>query len=318
MDIDPLRTDWIDNGVLAPGSSQEYYYVVRAVSTDGRTSVNSATAGIWNKTFTNGLNSFSLPLQPFDEKNISWFADTIPNVDFIRWMDSTGHWITHYPSMGTGVNDVPARMGSAYEISVSQDVSFAFWGYPASMIRFHEGLGDSITFRNSLSAQIEDNDVNLSWESVSGASRYEIFRSENRDGLQNLWLPSIANTTETHWIDPGVMGGLTSEYYYMVIPLDSSGETGSSTYSIGAMTFDYEAGLGTFALPVKPASLHSLDWYCDNIPGATGMAYMTFGMWKFHAKEMPSGTYDALVQVSQGYQISIKESQLGRLTFVGW
>ena len=318
MDVDPLRTDWTDNGALAPDSSQEYYYVVRSVSTDGRTSVNSATAGIWNKTFKKGLNAFSLPLQPFDEMNISWFADAIPNVDFIRWMDSTGHWITHYPSMGTGVNDFQARMGSAYEIFVSQDVSFAFWGYPASMIRFHEGFGDSITFRNSLSAQIEGNDVNLSWESVSGASRYEIFRSEKRDGFQNLWLPSIANTTVTHWTDPGVMGSQTSEYYYMIIPLDSTGEMGSSTYSVGVLTFDYQAGLDTFALPLKPAVLHSLDWYCDNMPGVIGMAYVTFGVWKFHAKDMPSGTYNALVQISQGYQISVTESLLGRLTFVGW
>ncbi len=316
MDVDPLRTEWIDVGALAPGSSQEYYYTVRAVSTDGRISTNSVTAGKWTKAFTNGLNTFSLPVRPFGRKNISWYADTIPNVDFIRWMDSSGHWMTHYPSMELGVNDAEAKMGKAYEISVSQDVNFTFWGYPASMIRFHEGLGDSITFQKSLSARIEGDDVDLSWESVPDASRYEIFRVERRDGFHNVSLASIANTTETHWTDLGILGIENDTYYYMVIPLDSQGELGSSTYSVGVIIVNYNEGSDTFALPLKPKENRTLDWYCDNIPNVVGMAYLTFEVWKFHAKVMPEGVYDTEILQGEGYQISFSGSAI-RYAFIG-
>lgn len=317
-DADPLRTDWTDVGAATPGLAEEYYYVVRAVSIDDRYSTTSNTAGKWTKSFAEGLNAFSLPLQTFEEKNISWFAQMIPNVDFIRWMDSSGHWIAHYPSMGEGVNDVQAEMGKAYEISLSQEANFTFCGYPASMIGFQEGLGNSIAFRSSLSARIEGNDVNLSWEAAIGASRYLVLRNEARNGLHDLSLPPIANTTETHWIDPDVIGNENSEYYYTIIPLDSDSEMGGSTYSVGVHTVVYSGGSGTFALPLKPEETHSLDWYCDEIPNIVGMAYMIFEVWKFHARQMPLGVFDQVVQTSVGYQISISSSQSGKFTFIGW
>lgn len=316
-DVDPKRTNWTDTNAASPGSPIEYYYTVRTVSPDGRKSITSNTAGKWTRSFDFGSISFSLPLEPFDVKNISWYADNIPNTEFVRWMDSSGHWITHDSSQVPGVNDIQAEIGDAFGISLAFPTNFTFCGYPASMIRFSEGLGDSIAFRKSLTAVVVGDDVNLTWQAVGGADSYLVFRSETRDGLHNLSRIPVANITETYWTDTGVLGG-GDEYYYTVIPADAVGRFGSSTYSVGVVSFVYSWGSDTFALPVKPMESRTLDWYTDAIPDVAGMAYSTFGEWKYHAREKPSGIYDRLVQVSEGYQISISGNESRRYEFIGW
>ncbi|MCK4443472.1 MAG: hypothetical protein KAW09_02945, partial [Thermoplasmata archaeon] len=316
-DTDPLRTNWTDVGAADPTSPTEYYYVVRVVSYSGLKSLTSNTAGKWTKGFRDGRDTFSLPLEPFVNRNVSWYSENIPGTEFVRWMDTTGHWVTHYPAMGEDVNDVTVTMGDSYEISLSTAINFTFCGYPASMIRYHEGFGESLVFRKSLSARTEGNDVNLSWGSVTGASEYLIFRGDKREGLHDLSLFPMANTTESYWKDTGIIGNQNSEYYYMVMPMDSGGEMGSSTYSVEVTTVVYEGGSGAFALPLRPMEDHTLDWYCDAIPAVAGMAYMVFGLWKYHAKEMPQGVYDADVLQGEGYQISI-DGPSSRFTFVGY
>ncbi len=317
MDPDSLRTNWTDTGAAGPGSPQDYYYVVRAVSIGGQMSITSNTAGKWTRSFREGRDAFSLPLEPSQNRNVSWYSENIPGTEFVRWMNATGHWVTHYPSMGEGVNDVPAVVGDSYEISLSSPINFTFCGHPASMIRFREGLGDSPVFRKSLSAQVEGNDVNLSWEAVTGAIGYLVFRSEERNGLHNLSLLPIANATVTYWIDSGVIESGRSEYYYMVIPVDSSGGLGSSTYSVGVFTVEYQSGTDSFALPLKPVEPRSLDWYCDNIANVVGIIHLMKGYWRLHAREMPEGVYDVEALQGEGYQISIDGATTTH-TFVGY
>ena len=149
------------------------------------------------------------------------------------------------------------------------------------------------------------------------AYRYLVFRSDKRGGLHNLSLSPIANTAETYWRDTGIIGNQNSEYYYMVIPLDSASGMGSSTYSVGVFTMNYQTGSDTFALPLESTGPNSLDWYCDNIPNVVGTAYVTSEMWKFHAREMPEGVYDVEVLQGEGYQISFNGNTTGH-TFVGY
>jgi hypothetical protein len=317
-DVDPLGTNWTDIDAAGPTSPREYYYTVRAVSGSGAMSITSNTAGKWTKDFLSGLNTFSLPLEPFGIRNTSWHADNVPNATFISWMDSTGHWVTHYKGTGEGINDIRVEMGRGYEISLSSDSRFTFCGYPASMIRFQEGLGDSMVFRKSLSAQKDGSDILLSWNLVPGATEYKIFRSNRRNQLHDLSADpvDVVPSPQSTWRDYDILS-IEGEYYYMVIPVDSQGELGSSTYSVGVITREYQSGSDTFALSLKPVETRSFDWYCDEVPNVVGMAYMIFEVWKFHAVQMPVGIYDVEVLQGEGYQISVDGSAT-RYAFVGY
>ncbi len=316
-DVSPLRTNWTDAGAANATSPKEYYYVVRAVDELGLKSITSNTAGKWTKKFPSGLSSFSLPLEPLTTHNVSWYANNMPNVTHIRWMDSSGHWVTHDKGMGEGNNDIPVVLGRGYEISLTSSTTYTFTGYPASMIRYREGYGDSTSFRKSLSAHADGSNVVLNWDLRTGASEYRIFRSEVRNGLHNLSLQPMASvpSSQNTWVDSDVLSS-AGEYYYMVIPVDSQGRLGSSTYSVGVVTMQYRAGSDTFALPLG-AEVHSLDWYCDQISNVVGIAHMMKGYWKLHAREMPENVYDADALQGEGYQISVDGATTTH-TFVGY
>jgi hypothetical protein len=318
FDLDPLRINWTDFGAASAVAPSEYYYIVQAVNEQGLRSITSNTAGKWTKQFKAGLNSFSLPLEPLEETNISWYADNIANATFVRWMNDSGRWVTYYRGMGDSTKDTIAKMGHAYEIYLENASFFTFCGYPGSMIRFAEGgVGDPVAFRTSLNATVQNEDVVLDWLGIGNISGYNILRSDRRNGLHNLSLQPVAwvNSSVTSWRDVNILGK-GGEYYYMVIPFDTSGGLGSSTYSVGVYTFDYQSGSDTFALPLKLEDVHSLDWYCDEIPDVVGMAYLSMGRWTFHAKDMPEGVFDRDVLESEGYQISFNGFST-KLTFVG-
>jgi hypothetical protein len=320
FDLDPLRTNWTDFGAANAVAPPEYYYVVQAVNEQGLKSITSNTAGKWTKQFKVGLNAFSVPLEPLEETNISWYADNIPNATFVRWMNISGQWVTYHRGMGDSTKDTIAKMGHAYEMHLEKASIYSFCGYPGSMIRFAEGrVGDSISFRNGLKATVQNEDAILDWLGVGNISGYNILRSDKRNGLHNLSLQPVAevNSSVTSWRDVNILGK-GSEYYYTVIPVNMSGGLGSSTYSIGVFARNYSDGSDNFSLPLKSRTLQSIDWYCDSIPNVVGMAYMISEVWRFHAIEMPSGTYDSMVQLSVGYQVSISGLQSERFIFIGW
>jgi hypothetical protein len=317
-DPDPLRTNWTDTGAASTVAPSEYYYIATAVNEQGLKSVTSNTAGKWTKQFNKGLNAFSLPLEPFEEKNISWYAYNIPNATYVRWIDPSGRWVTYHRGNGSGNRGPVTEMGSSYETYLQDSSIFTFCGYPGSMIRFVEDrVGDSISFRKSLKAVAQNDDVILNWLGIENVSGYDVYRSYKRNGLHNLSLQPVAkvHSIRTSWRDGNILGG-EGEYYYMVIPVNISGGLGSSTYSLGILTIEYRPGSDAFSQPLK-TGIHTLDWFCDNIPNVVGMVYLMFDVWKFHAKEMPEGVYDVSVAQSEGFQIST-DGTATRFTFIGY
>lgn len=319
LDIDPLRTNWTDLGAANSTAPSEYYYVVQAVNEQGLKSITSNTAGKWTKQLNIGLNAFSLPLEPFEETNISWYADNIPNATYVRWMNPLGRWVTHYKGSGEGIQDTAAEIGQAYEIYLENTSTFTFCGFPGSMIRFAEGrVGDSLSFRRGLNVTVQNDDIVLNWPSIASISGYHVFMSNIRNGLHNLSLEPVAklNSSTTTWRDANVLGK-GGEYYYMIIPVNLTGGLGSSTYGMGVFVRNYSGESDTFSLPLKSRTQQSIDWYCGNIPSTVGIAYMISGVWKFHAIQMPAGVYDVEVLQGDGYQISIDGSAT-RFAFIGY
>ncbi len=307
-DMQPTRTDWLDVGAAGISSPREYYYTVRAINTNGTMSTTSNTAGKWTRTFEVGLNSFSLPLEPFSSFNISDLANSIPNTDHIRTMRSDGEWETHIPGM-RGVGDEETVMGKGYEISLSAETRYTFVGFPGSMISFREGFGDSLVFRKGLKANVLGTDISLTWQPAPYATEHEVFRSTTRDGLFDETLQPIArlSASVTSFIDQDVALPGTERYYW-IVPLDSLGEEGGSSYSVGVWMGVYQKGIDTASPPLKLASQIWIDGLCEFHDGIVGMAYLTEGVWKFHAREMRSKVYDTVFEQSIGYQISTSDN----------
>ncbi len=82
-DPSPSGTDWTDAGAASGTSPREYYYIIRAIDVNGSISTTSNTAGKWTEAYEPGLNSFSLPLEPFTTTNISQLVNIIQNADLI-------------------------------------------------------------------------------------------------------------------------------------------------------------------------------------------------------------------------------------------
>ena len=103
----------------------------------------------------------------------------------------------------------------------------------------------------------------------------------------------------------------------MVVPFNAIGIRGASTYSIGIWTEEYHSGYDTFGIPLKMQESHTADWYCDYILDAVGINYFIFSLqeWGWHSTRMPGGAFDTLLEMTEGYQISISVNT--KYTFIG-
>jgi hypothetical protein len=103
----------------------------------------------------------------------------------------------------------------------------------------------------------------------------------------------------------------------MVVPFNSLGIRGSSTYSIGIWTEEYLSQYDTFGIPLKPGNYQTADWFCDSIPDTVGMNFhdISAQRWSWHSTRMPASIYDPFIEMTEGYQISTS-SDTG-FTFVG-
>jgi hypothetical protein len=248
---------------------------------------------------------------------VSELGNEIPNAEFIRSVGKDGGWNTHIVGTKGVIADEEAMIGKGYEISVSAQTAYTFVGFPGSMISFHEGFGDGIAFRRSLAANVENSDIRVTWQPLPSVSKYHVYRSVSRDGLfeETLHPLAIVSTPLSYYVDVGVVLSGT-EHYYWVVPVDSAGNEGSSTYSIGAWIGIYQKGSDTISSPLKLRVQIWIDGLCELNEDVVGMAYLIKGVWKFHSREMPASVYDSVFEQSLGYQISSEKDI--RLVFIGY
>jgi hypothetical protein len=328
----PLRTMWNDTNAAFPGNvtnySEQYYYTIRAVNILGKVSRTSRTVGKWTKTFSKGVSTFSLPLEPLDYITIENCLNDM-NASYIKWLNPESHkWMKH----GEGrVNDTQMKVGEGYEVKFAGETNYTFTGMPAAMISYDDDsffLGfDHVKEAKNLIITVEHNgDVNLTWPEPSSMSDgwYGVYYSNKRDGFFGAFntsyfpvLPSVnfGNNTATHRNALANKSG--ARLYYMVIPFNGHCVRGASTYSIGIWTEGYLAQYDTFGLPLKFETKETADWYCDNIPDTVGINYYIYSeqRWCWHSTRMPKDAYDPLMEMTKGYQIST--SSQTKFTFIG-
>lgn len=310
--VGPL-TNFSDPGAA---SMPEAYYVARSFNTTlSEASSTSNTAGVFMVPFEPGLNSFSLPLQPFTATDTAALYAELGSID-LQYMDAGGAWRV-FP----GAPSVPVGVGQGYLANFAAATNHTFVGYPGSMISYEGGTyGFTAAEAASLWATVTPaGDVVLDWvEPASPLIAYCVFRSPTRPGFHDGTAIMLGCTsggpTDTTWTDPGA-AAVPGEWYYMVFPpAGTPFGTGTTTYSVGVWTAAY-SGAHALGLPLRPASNQSVDWYTADLPNVLGMDWFSAGNWTPHFQEMPAGVYDSLLLQGQGAQIQVAAP--GRYTFIG-
>ncbi|UCG70788.1 MAG: hypothetical protein JSV09_07265, partial [Thermoplasmata archaeon] len=334
----PLRTVWNDTNAAYPGNTsnykKEFYYIIRSVFINGMVSGTSRTVGKWTRTFSEGVSSFSLPLEPMDVLYVDNLTKDM-GAQYIKYINyTTSNWMQH--DLGQGAqNNVKMRLGEGYEVRFNTTTNYTFCGMPGAMIHYTDApfgfdadpeIGD---VRN-LSVYIAINDyVVITYQfpkNTNSNISHWLFISDKRDGFWGT--PNVdyhefykANSgSPGQWLqvmDPYITQPGTKRYYMIVPEDDKTTQRGVGTYSIGIWIEEYFSGYDSMGIPLKTGINETADWYCDNIPDCVGINYYIYQnqRWGWHVYRMPKGAYDPVLAMAEGYQIST--SSLTKFTFIG-
>jgi Mg-chelatase subunit ChlD len=331
LSIIPNRLSWNHTGAADPSDgnySEQWYYCIRAVNAIGEMSYTSRTVGKWTRNFAAGTGTFSFPLQPLFDETAEYYTQDM-NARFIKWMDpGTRYWVQH--DQGEVGDDTTMEVGKGYEVDFAAATRYTFLGMPGAMIRYKTDSPfgfDYATEAASLTASADPmtGDVTLTW--MQPASRlpsyqYHVYYTTTRDGFFGTkGIDYLLLAIKAHGDEMAVHAGAATagtQFYYMVIPVNTTNAEGASTYSIGVWTSNIRAEYDTIAIPLQLISVdHSADWYCDNIPYTVGINYFIYtdARWGWHATRMPAGAFDPTIVMTEGYQISTSDST--KFTFIG-
>ena len=212
-----------NNTILTTNST--YYYKVRAYTTVGNVKVYSG--------FSTVVNSKPIPSVPasvesvsssYNSISVSWGVVTgASGYEVYRGTSSTGTYALIATTTATSYNNAGLTTNSTYyykiraykivgSIKVFSDFSIAVNSKPIPSIPVSV---------KAVSASYDS--VNISWGAVTGASRYEVYRTTSSTGTYTL----ITTITTTSYDDTGLITNNT--YYYKVIACTLVGET--SVYS---------------------------------------------------------------------------------------
>jgi hypothetical protein len=256
---------------------------------------------------------------------------TNTKADYIKYIDPENHtWRKH--DLGDGdTNNTEMRLGEGYEIKFDYRTNYTFCGLPAAMIVYNDhsefsGFDPESNGKN-LTAVVEDTGaVNLTWEKPSGidtGGMYKVYYSNKRDGFfgfsdYDYYLIGTVDADIYNFTHRNARADTPkTRLYYMVVPYNSIGVQGSSTFSIGIWTKNYSCGYDTIGIPLKLQNNYSANWLCDNIPDCVGINYFNNieQKWFWHSTVMPKGAFDTVIQMTNGYQIST--SNATKFIFIG-
>lgn len=307
----PLRTTWNDEGAAAETADPDYYYTIRGVDDRGNIGYTSNIAGKTTLTFKKGYNTFALPLKPNEDTIISG-SDIIGNSVFsdsadtiYRYDTNSQQWIGKAKNMPSAADDFTLNFGEGYMIYIAENsAKLQFTGSTGTTIRFIEGIGEEETFRNSLSANAQGNQVELNWGPELGATGYAIYRGVNRLGensLNDFSIPRIHTITgtQTTWTDTSASG---NEYYYLVVAMEGPVE-GASTYSVGVKKTTLLEGYSLISLELEPkiptgAGRFASEMFTQD-SGTLFYYDNRIGNWRGHPRVLPENINN--VEVNTGF-----------------
>jgi hypothetical protein len=309
--IIPLRTTWNDAGAGASTSAPEYYYTIRGVDDRGNVGYTSNIAGKTTLTFEHGYNTFSLPLAPFEDMTGSQmlesgdFEDTSDTV--YRYDQNTQQWMGHTKDMPSSMDDFILTFGEGYMIYVQEaSAMVTFTGAAGTSIRFTEGVGNELVFQDSLHANAQANQVQLSWSPASGATGYAVYRGTTRlgsDSLNDFSLQAvhIVIGTGTSWTDTTAVG---SEYYYLIVAMEGTQE-GSSSYAVGVKKVTLSDGYSLVSMELAPKIATGVGRFSSNMfsddSGTLFYYDKAIGNWRGHPRVLPENINNGEINTGLAY-----------------
>ncbi len=320
----PLRTTWIDTDADLPGDSNyqdQYYYALRGVDDLGNMGYTSNIAGKVTMTFYKGYNTFARPLEPFEDMTASEMLDTEILGDDVfddgkdtiyRYNTSLQQWVGHAKFMPSSLDDFTLEMGEGYMIYIMENrVEWTFTGSTATSIRYIGGVGEETAFRDSLEVievDVDENEVDLEWDSATGATGYTIYRGTARmeeDSLTDYTLDLLDTTTDTTYTDTSAVD---DEYYYMVVAMDGSQER-SSTYSIGIKRYELSPGYSLISLEAEPKTPQDVAGYSTDMFTLDSNTFYYYdrslGIWRGHPRFAPENINNVEVRIGNAYMVYV-------------
>jgi fibronectin type 3 domain-containing protein len=225
---------------LAAGSSDSFTVRPKAGISIAKTHSAAATVtgnnGIsadWTVRFTVTQKAPTAAAQPAGSIALSW--DAVPGASLYkvcRAAASDGEYSEIGTTVNTSYSDTELASGTVYYYKIKAvhgGVEGALSDY-ATALTFPGVPGGLTAIEQSASS------IALSWDAVTGATSYKVYRAVNADGEYSC----MATTGNTSYVDTGISDGTT--YYYKVSAVNSVGEGILSTYVV-CMTIDTPNGL---------------------------------------------------------------------------
>ncbi|MDR2245971.1 MAG: fibronectin type III domain-containing protein, partial [Treponema sp.] len=144
----------------------------------------------------------------------------------------------HYGSYDPVGEDLPSTTTSWTDTGLEPNT--AYYYYVSAYNANGEGAGASVVSATTKigtpsgvsAAAADSSNIKVSWNQVSGASYYKVYRSASSDGVYSSTGTHITSTT---WIDTGLQPNTT--YYYKVSASPSYyGEDGAQSPAVSATT----------------------------------------------------------------------------------
>ena len=283
----PTSTSFADTGLATNGT---YYYKVQAVNSVG----SSGYSSIANATTTSSsYNAPSIPTNLIattassNQINLSWnYISGATSYYLYRATSYSGVYSYIAAPTSTSFADTGLATNGTYYYKVQAVNSAGSSGYSAIAYATTTSSSYSVPSipTNLIATTASSNQINLSWDYISGATSYYLYRSTSYSGVYSY----IAAPTSTSLADTGLATNGT--YYYKVQAVNSSGSSGYSAIAY-ATTTDSSSILPiptNLTATVAGSSQINLSW--DYISGATS--------YYVYRKTSSSGAYANIVAVT--------------------
>jgi hypothetical protein len=316
----PLVTSWTDSGAAADGG--DHYYVITAVDNKGNEGYTSNIVGKVTLTFTEGYNTFGLPLEPIAGTSTS-ASEMLSHDDFTDGRDTIyrydmeyQQWMGYADDMPSATEDFTLQFGEGYMIYIIEDsITYSFVGASASAIRFKRNalVGNDVTFRDSLKVDNQGGStIVLTWDITDDTvSGYNIYRGSNRYGTDSLNdFDLIRDNTGGPVDGPSyTITMIDPEEYYLVVAVDDVEMEGSSTWAVGASELTFTEGYSVISMPLQPDANVGSGYLANNMfddDSGTLFHYDTENAeWTGHPRVLPENINNVNIDTGSAYIVYV-------------